>query len=121
MKQANYNVGVFVSFNVLYPISCAFGHFVETQAFPQMFVQPVWYCRRYESNDNNPYPVTFYYSVWLDVRLVGGCVDNVCTEHGAFYLPYPFVVHSMPGFYIMIADCLCVILHVVYNSCRNVG
>ena len=105
---------------MFHPFSCRLGHLFKVHAAPQLFLQPVWYGRSKHAEHGNPHSLAFHDGVWRQVRLVSGVVYNVGSEYRAVDLLYPFVVNLVSGFHVMVANGLCVILHVVYGMCSRI-
>ena len=84
-------------------------------AAPQVFLQPVGNGWSKHAENGNPHPLSFHYGVRFQIRFAGIVVYYIGSEYGAIDFFDPFVIDLVSGFDIMIADGLCVILHVVYG------
>ena len=113
VEQTDDDIRLFILLHILHPIFGRGYHLVESQSAPQRFAQPVGNCRRHHTDDHHLYAVAIENGEWCHVGRSCGLVNDVGSQHGTVYVANPFVVNIMPRFHIVIAEGLCIVLHVV--------
>ena len=116
----NYIRFLFFLYN-LHPPACTRFHFFKMQSAPQLFGQPRRDSRCNHAQNSNLHSLALYYFIRLQVRLPGGIIYDVCTQHGEITLLYPSVIHIMSCLHIMVTHITYHTTHIVHHLCRHMG
>ena len=120
MEQSDDQVRLLVPAEVINPLAGTSHHFLKVQAAPQRLVEPVGNGRCQHAENGNTDALPLHDGVGGHVGLSCMRVDDVGTKHGTLHLADPLVIDVVPGFHVVVAEGLCVVLQVVDDLCRDV-
>ena len=121
VEESQNEVGMFHLFNIFHPLACRLDHLLKCQSFPQTLVQPQGDGGCEQAQYGNLHAVTHDDGVGEHVGTSCLGVNDIGTQHRTLHILNPFVIDGMSCFHIVVAEGLCVVVHVVDYLCRNVG
>ena len=120
VKQSHDEVGVLVVVDEFYPILAALNDVVDAQAAVDARSKPVGDGRRQHAQHSNFHAFLVQYRVGFHIGGARCSVHNVGTQHGAFHLAHPLVVHGVSWLNVVVAHRLGIIAQVIHDLRRNI-
>ena len=120
VEQAYHDVGLLLVEQYGHPAACGLLHVVEAQSLPQVGAEPHGDGGGYHAENGHAHAVALEDGVGLEVRLAGGGVDDVGTEHGIAAVGGPAVEDAAAGLHVVVAHVACHAAHEVEHVGGNV-